>query len=729
MKKTKIATDYSKFITKLNSARNFLSSTGTELTITDDGSCHNSRGTEICNFFILPSSVSVQYTPNGQKKDDIFNFQILNCRHCAKITISLSELSEHKWIKNVNGGFFLRKSSDYSYIFSIISAMAGSSDDKTPSFACTGFHHIGNRWYYASSNLTIRSDKLDWRQRMLHADCHSCKEACSQCRYRLNSSLEGTAVPDRDKAQSVIISVITALGKNPRTALPIFMTSLLSSVSSVLSPEGLSTPLTLWITGKPGSGKTQLALYLGSFYNKPETRNDAILVKNYLRANESTKYIKERIAKSHDNIVILDDIKAENSTSLREHTNTNIDTLIRSIYDHNLSGTSIYSNAIITGEYRPDSDSTLARIILLPLKNFQESPENLQTLSFFQENGYLLADFMVLFLQWVCRKLENRNFLPALKKEKERLTEGYISETFSARNSEILSTLRLGLSLLEDFCCKYTFPSFKTTISSLITEGEDQIKELVKYTAYLHEDCSMPYAEALCNLILSDKSIRSAPEVYYNRKLNYFNYCISNDESGIYIKSPAVFSQKEYFKNPSHSQPYLLVKTELLEDFHYTLEDYCRRHGIPSDVYKRFNLRCLVQHKFILQSYNRSDGYANNILQYPYADTAKREMSLRNFYCINLDHPLLKTLKEGLSKRAPKPSPAFHEMSESDFALEYENCYQGDEDCYWDDEDCYEPETCEIRNYHDYRRRSNRYELNDFQNIFQNIFDYRHLKN
>lgn len=707
---------------KLESARNFLSSIDSELTITDDGSCHNSRGTEICNFFILPSSVSVQYTPDGQKKDDIFDFEMLNRSHCAKITISLSELSEHKWIKNVNGGFFLRKPSNYLYIFSIIGAMASSSNNKTPSFACTGFHHIGNRWYYAASNLAICSDKLNWEQRMLHADCHSCKEACSQCRYRLNSSLEGTAVPDRDKVQSVTTSVITALGKNPRTALPIFMTSLLSSVSSVLSPEGLSTPLTLWITGKPGSGKTQLALYLGSFYNKPETRNDAMLVKNYLRANESTKYIKERIAKSHDNIVILDDIKAENSMSLREHTNTNIDALIRSIYSHNLSGTPIYSNAIITGEYRPDSDSTLARMILLPLKDFQESPENLQTLSFFQENGYLLADFMVLFLQWVCRKLENRNFLPALKKEKERLTEGYISETFSARNSEILSTLRLGLSLLEDFCRKYTFPSFKTTISSLITEGEDQIKELVKYTAYLHEDCSMLYAKALCNLILSDKFIRSTPEVYYNGKLNYFNYCVSNHESGIYIKNPSVLSQEEYFKNPSHSQPYLLVKTELLEDLPYALEDYCRKHGIPSNVYRRFNLRYLAQHKFILQSYNRSDSYANNVLQYPCANIEKREMSLGNFYCINLNHPLLGILKEELSKRETKPSPAFHEMSESDFALEYK-------DRHWSDEDYYEPETCESRNYNCYSAQSSFcYHLDDFLSDFQNIFDYRHLK-
>lgn len=153
----------------------------------------------------------------------------------------------------------------------------------------------------------------------------------------------------------------------------------------------------------------------------------------------------------------------------------------------------------------------------------------------------------------------------------------------------------------------------------------------------------------------------------------------------------------------------------------YIAEDYCTKHGIPSDVYRKFSLRYLVEHKFILQSYNRSDCYANNVLQYPCANITERNMSLGNFYCINLNHPLLETLRKELSKRKTKPSSAFHEMSESDFALEYE-------DCYWDDEDYCEPETCEIRNYRDYRTRSSCYELNDFQNIFQNIFDFRHLK-
>lgn len=604
--------------------------------------------------------------------DDIFTFEIINRHHCFKITISLAELSSHKWIRTVGGCFSLWKSTDYPYILAILNEMSDFCHDASPAFGCTGFHKMKEGWCYAASNLVIYADRLDWGQHMLHEDCHSCKENCSHCHYRLNSSFEGSNVPGKEKIQNIIRTLITKLLKNVNTDLPIIMTALLSGVSSVLSSKGISaTPLTLWITGEPGSGKTQLALYMGSFYNKPAQRSDSMFARNYLRANESSKYVRERILKSRNNTVILDDVKAEDSKSLGEHKNTNIDTLVRSIYDHNLSGLPVYSNAIITGEYKPNGNSTLARMILLPLKSFQESPENLESLSFFQDNGYLLTDFQILFLQWVCHELGNMGFLPTLQNEKTRYAEHYIREGFSARSSETLTTLRLGLYLLENFCYEYTSPYFKETILSLVKNGKICFKEAVSHTAYLHENNSTLYATVLSNLTLKDETIRSAPEAFYLGRLNYFNYCVSPMENGIFIKRPAVFLKVPYTKNSRLCQPCLLIRKELLDKFPYELEEHCMRHGVPSTIHRKYNLRRLADHKLLLAAYNRSDSYANNILTYPCADKSSRNISLESFYRINLNNPLLKNLTKELSKREPQAQSIFHESSETEFLYEY----------------------------------------------------------
>lgn len=73
------------FSNKLNKARSFLTSASIPLSISDRGIYHNSRGTEISNFFIFPLSVSFKYNTNGHKMADVIN---LNC----SITASVSDL-------------------------------------------------------------------------------------------------------------------------------------------------------------------------------------------------------------------------------------------------------------------------------------------------------------------------------------------------------------------------------------------------------------------------------------------------------------------------------------------------------------------------------------------------------------------------------------------------------------------------------------------------------------
>lgn len=631
------------------------------------------------------------------------------------MAISFSELSNSKWITAAGAGLCLTASKHYSRLLQIFNAMLDSAKNKEPAFEATGMHFACGQWIYAASNLLIYPDKLLWTENIYAPFCVGCKSSCSECPYRLNSSLEGAEIPDADKKASIVASLINLLLKNVQVALPIFMMNLLSCALSVFSKNGLLVPVVLWITGAPGAGKTQLSMYLGTFYNKPETRNDRQITMNRLQANSSTKLVKGRLRNSRDSILLLDDIKAENSTSLREHTNTNADTVIRSVYDQNSEGEPIYCNAIITGEYVPSGESTLARLMLLPLKDFKEAPQNLETLRAFQENGYLVTDFMILFIQWLCRKMGGESFMEVLQEERSRIMEKYMDSCFSARNSEMLAAFHLGLHLLEDFCISNAAPSFHKNVRMLVEKGESHFLNLVQKTSFLHGDNAQLYANIISDMILKNTSVRSTPEIMYNGNLNYFNYCVNADENGIYIQNPSVLADDSYFMLAEHCQPYLLVRKKLLEEFPHELENYCIRHGIPASVYTKYKFSHMADFELILVDYNRSDGSVNRVVKYPSINLKKETMYLDDFYCINLRSPLFKQLQDVFSKKKPEKLNVFSEYTETSSDYDYEN-----EDCPYDD--------AETHNFWTYNMISMRYNMKDIKKAFQNIFHYRHTK-
>lgn len=713
MRKKTIKLTKTDFLEKRKQSTIFLSNSGITLTINENGAYCSEKGTEICNFFIRSINVLTLYGTDSVEKGFLFKIEVVTKTLCLRMAISFSELSNSKWITAAGAGLYLTASKHYSRLLQIFNAMLDSDKNKEPAFEATGMHFACGQWIYAASNLLIYPDKLLWTENMYAPFYVGCKISCSECPYRLNSSLEGVEIPDADKQANIITSLISFLLKNVQAALPIFMMNLLSCALSIFSKNGLLVPVVLWITGSPGSGKTQLSMYLGTFYNKPETRNDRQITMNRLRANSSTKLVKARLKNSRDSILLLDDIKAENSTSLREHTNTNADTVIRSVYDQNSEGEPIYCNAIITGEYVPSGESTLARLMLLPLKGFKEVPQNLETLKAFQENGYLVTDFMILFIQWLCQKLGGKSFMEVLQEERSRIMEKYMD--FSARNSEMLAAFHLGLHLLEDFCISSAAPSFHEKVHTLVAKGMPCFLELIRNTSFLHGDKSPFYADILSNMILRDKSIRSAPEIMYKGTLNYFNYCAESNESGIYIQNPAVLSDDPYFMDAGHCKPYLLVRQKLLDEFPHELENHCIRHGIPASVYTKYRFSQLADFELILVDYNRSDGSVNQVVKYPSINLEKRKAYTDNFYCVNLCSPLFKKLQRFFDNKPQEKLNVFFEHTEPSFDYDY-----GNEDCPYDD--------AETHNLSKYNMISTGYNLKDIKKAFQNIFHYRHTK-
>lgn len=491
--------------------------------------------------------------------------------------------------------------------------------------------------------------------------------------------------------------------------------NLLASVSSVFFKNGLFTPFTLWLTGAPGSGKTQGALYIGTFYNKPAKRDDSYFHNNFLRANASKNSFLAYLKNRRDNILILDDVKTEDSDSLKQHALTNIDTLIRSTYDHNIDGTPVYSYGIITGEYTPHMNSTLSRILILPLEDFKSQPQNLRSLQAFQENGYLITDFTILFCHWICQKLNDPCYLSSLLKKKENYTRYYFSEeNYSGRDSETLTTLNLILYLFEAFCCDQTSLDFQAQIRSISSNGMAYFKKLVKNTAIRQNSFETLYAELLRRLLLKNTIIRSVPEVSYGKHLNFFNYCFGPTENGIYIENPSALWKAQNLKLPYRCNSCLLIQKDVLEALPSMAEDYCVTHHIP--------VRTLLSQKdifslcldfgFLLVA-DRYDG-TNRVLNYPFIDTNKFCIILKGVYRINLDHPLLTGLNKKLSQRNKKGLSVFSEISDDWFENNPEQ-FQ------------YYSDATDVNSYH-YCAQETRYNLKSMKKQFTDIYRYRFTK-
>lgn len=706
---------------KRNTATQFLSSNHIPLHIESDGSYCSSTGNPISNFFICPKRVLHPYSTDRTTTTLVFQFEILNDRQCFLITASSKEIHSMKWITDLESNFYLNnRYKNYDVIRQIFSAMIHTDNDTSVFFDGTGLYCNNGKWSYSASNLTIYPDYLDWNPTVLLPECNDCKThtTCAECHYRLNSSLDDISKPEASQIEYIIETTVLELCKNPEVALPIFLMNLLSSTASIFSKVGLFTPIILWLTGEPGAGKTQLALYIGSFYNHSNQRDDSKLIKNFLRANSKTTILQAYLHNNRDNTIILDDVKTDKSMSLREHTITNIDILIRTIYDHNLGQMPVYSNAIITGEYIPNMKSTLSRIVVLPIKSFKDAPENLNTLSFFQDNGYLITDFTVLFIQWVCKKMNEDMFLNSLHRKKEQYLEKYYKEkSFSARSSESLITLRLGLDLLQDFCyekIKVTV-DFREKLNELAKSGILCFEKLVKQTSYLSESHERIYAEILSRLILHKKKIRSVPEITYEDTLNLFNYCISASETGIYIENPAVLSNRPYFKDASNCTPCLLIRADLIDELRYEVENYCENHDIPIQNTNKSTAKTLTNWGFILVDIYRNDANINSIVKYPAIDLdlatkRKNECYLDSVYRINLNHPLLKDMQKALRNMKKEILNVVHEVQAD---------YNGENLGY---------SSADNRNKHNYHTMKQHYNLDCVQSQFENIFHYRHTK-
>ena len=245
--------------------------------------------------------------------------------------------------------------------------------------------------------------------------------------------------------------------QNYRVFFPIHCISTLAVLRYFLKKQGRSAGAVLWIDGRVASGKTQLAVTMGDFFNRG--RNWENQIKHLQTTKSKPKVIVAQLLKYRNAVIILDDIKKEETSGSRDNAKNITDLLVRSIYTgktgiFGIEDQPIDSAAIITGEYFKEIASTSSRLLYLDIDNFLQEETNSKQFKKIQRDKFYLAKFMSHFLQWLLQQAEDGELakqielkLTNLQDEAEELFQGALS----TRMIEIMANFQLVSEILNLF--------------------------------------------------------------------------------------------------------------------------------------------------------------------------------------------------------------------------------------------------------------------------------------
>lgn len=698
----------------IEKVRHQLITYGCAILIDQKGRYITKREKIVSNFFIYLKDVVAVINEKGEVINENYQIELVfsQLNRIYETEISASESLSHKWIRELEIPYILDTPNTYyqeivKYIEYSKEAMNSNSHSKR--FAKIGFHNFDGKLIFATSNACIYKDKISYIDKSITDG------------FNLNVSLEPHNNLTESFKRDKYCKLLEFLNQRQKIFLPIFLVNIISVLSSEMSGKGIISPIIFWISGAPGSGKSFLSLLLGTFYNKTKNRCDTDLFKNSIRANKKSSEVIASLKKYRDTTFVLDDIKTENASRLRESLLNNLDTVIRSVYDHQLEGDELLCSAIITGEYIPTGSSTVARMVHFNINNYINDKDNAALVTAIQNEGLLIPDVMTIFISWLCKKLTNDEYMKELKSLQKRLiqkSQVNCGKNNQSRFTETLITLQIAFEMFITSCKEMSIDKYISfELNNFKETGYEVLADLVNDTVCLTNDFDHIYAEAITNMIINREiPIHKASRKYIRDELDLFNYCIADSEGGIFIEDANELNNN-FSKLFAENFDCLLIQIDILD---YVLKDYlntlCNRNEIPKKVLVDYSIKKLAECQLLLVN-PRSDNYSNYLFNYPTYTRKNRQVSAQKVYRINITHPgferLLKYFKSQEYREMIGAYTNIPEQEMETYKSNYDNDYYHNK--VWDSESA---------TYCNYKCACQYSGLNSHNNEFKNIFNF-----
>lgn len=469
--------------------------------------------------------------------------------------------------------------------------------------------------------------------------------------------ISGEYDPSLQYSRMRFLELFNILDQKPNILYPVFLVGVAALLNRILGRNGIAPALVMWIGGRPGSGKTELACTLGSFINKdPLDRTKAR--RKIFSAFGKPKNMNLSLIQHRGLVFILDDVKAEKVLGQREKTKICTDICIRSVkaqkqmdafdaYQQEKMEETLDAGAIITGEYMDIYQSSMARMVYLDIDNMINDMEYSKTLKKLQDNPHILSDVMVYIIQYLCGRYMDREYLVGLEETKEELwneDKKLFYGTNQSRLADSLSSLQLTARVVRD-CAAACGANDSLDIEAFLKRADQISVFVMKRTALLINERDEILLDAYKEVVNRLK-LKNPDKIYDDfGKLQIMPYILESKMDGVWISDINEFVEPE-----SDIQcPAIICRVNsLIRALTPCMIKIAQWYNYRENWSVKIDNTRLRKAEIICAE-RRADGTFNNQFSYPVWDIWERTWEYEDCVCLNLNNRIIGTLFENLT--------------------------------------------------------------------------------
>lgn len=489
---------------------------------------HYIVGREEIKFLFLEVVSIPLYISDSQVPEYVYRVSVLVGGNVYIVQLSKSEYSNEKWLDNLGTKEILMISrTKYQQIISEIIP----DDTNALFFDTVGLHKVCNQYYYVGS------------------DCAITKDGKRDDVIALQEGFDLGYQEDMDNAE-IAENIVRYNSMNLRIFYPFHCIAVMSVLGRFLDELGQRAGMTLWVDGKVASGKTELAVALGNFFKCGNSRSDMI---SHLHTTKiKKKHLESEMIKYRNGIFVLDDVKKEEGPQSNYTVKQKTDFVVRSVYTGLVDDISIHANAIITGEYFKEPESTISRLIYLNVGDFVQDEVNSKALECIQGDKNYFNRFMCSFIAWLLKKTDDEvyrmEFETKLSGSREEAKEslGNFRKELKPRMIEICSLLFFSTEMVREYLSDSLCEKDKEQIQSFYEQAKKAIVQIVLETWIKGLDYKPIFDMAFNNIVrkLKIKDCRYGA-AFLNAELGTTNYFYAYTEANNGVSLTTNVSRKE----------------------------------------------------------------------------------------------------------------------------------------------------------------------------------------